>query len=218
MLVTKRRKYTKGFSIDTGISDFHNLIGGVLKQHLPIPPRKVVMYRKLSSINYEQVNAELAAMNLELTTMLEVDVNSAFNKLQAVLITILDKHAPKRQKVIKVTDFQCMNKELKKAILKRNQYRNKFFKHRNIINLAQNRKHRNMVTLIKRKEIKKYFEEKCQLGTKNKDFWKTIKPIFSKTRTKSDNIPLREGNQIITNFMEVCNIFNTFFREIGSEI
>ena len=68
MLVTKRRKYTKSFSIDTGISDFHNLIGGVLKQHLPIPPRKVVMYRKLSSINYEQVNAELAVMKLELTT------------------------------------------------------------------------------------------------------------------------------------------------------
>ena len=86
-----------------------------------------------------------------------VDVNSAFNKLQAVLITILDKHTPKRQKFIKVTDFQCMTKELKKAILKRNQYRNKFFKHRNIINLAQYRKHRNMVTLIKRKEIKKYF-------------------------------------------------------------
>ena len=56
------------------------------------------------------------------------------------------------------------------------------------------------------------------MGTKNKDFWKTIKPIFSKTRTKSDNIPLSEGNQIITNCMEVCNIFNTFFREIGSEI
>ena len=41
MLVTKRRRFMKGFSIDTGISDFHNLIGGVLRQHPPVPPKKL---------------------------------------------------------------------------------------------------------------------------------------------------------------------------------
>ena len=35
MLVSKHKKYIKGFSVDTGISDFHNLIGGILKQHAP---------------------------------------------------------------------------------------------------------------------------------------------------------------------------------------
>ena len=72
--------------------------------------------------------------------------------------------------------------------------------------------------MIKRLEIKSYFEEKCKGNTRNKDFWKAIKPIFSKTKTKSDNIPLRENGKIITNTSEVCQIFNKFFSEIGSDI
>jgi hypothetical protein len=36
MLVTKRRKFMQTFSINTGISDFHNLIGGVLRKHKPV--------------------------------------------------------------------------------------------------------------------------------------------------------------------------------------
>ena len=63
-----------------------------------------------------------------------------------------------------------------------------------------------------------YFTEKCKGATKNKDFWKAVKPIFSKTNTKQDNIPLRENGKIISDCSKVCNIFNTFFREIGSDI
>ena len=217
MLVTKRRKFLKGFSIDTGISDFHNFIGGVLRQHVPIPPRKTISYRKLNDIDYEKVNFELSSMNLE-NNINNYNANEAFNELQENLITILDKHAPKKSKVVRKNDFHCMNKTLKKAILTRNQMRNKFFKYRTDHYLAQYRKHRNAVTLIKRAEIKKYFEEKCKGSTRNKDFWKAIKPIFSKTKTKSDNIPLREDDNIITDCKEVCQIFNKFFSEIGSNI
>jgi hypothetical protein len=45
-----------------------------------------------------------------------------------------------------------------------------------------------------------------------------VKPLFSKSRTKSDSIPLRENDKIITDDLEVSNIFNTFFQKIGSDI
>jgi hypothetical protein len=218
MLVSKRKKFIESFSFDTGISDFHNIIGGVLRQYKPLPKQKIVYYRKLSDINYDRVNAELLDVNLENMICQTNNVNEAFDKLQNTLVTLLDRHAPKKQKIVKITDFPCMSKRLRKAILIRNKFRNKFFKHRSTSNLAEYRKHRNMVTLIKREEIKKYFEEKCKEGTKNKDFWKAMKPIFSKTRTKSDNIPLRENDKIITDCDQVCIIFNKFFREIGSDI
>lgn len=218
MLVTKRRKFLKGFSIDTGISDFHNLIGGVLKQHAPAPIKKTIRYRKLNDIDYEKVNQEIFAKNVDLLMDKINNANEAFVNLHDILITLLDKHAPKKQKVIKRNDFHCMSKRLRKAILKRNQFRNKFFEHRTSHYLAQYRKHRNTVTLIKRDEIKKYFEEKCKGSIKNKDFWKAIKPIFSKSKTKSDNIPLKENNKIITDTDEVCQIFNQFFSKIGSDI
>ena len=218
MLVSKRRKYLKGFSINIGISDFHNLIGGVLRLNAPVPKQKVVYSRKLSDINYDSVRLELAEMNLMETLLSKQDVNASFDILQAAIVTLLDKHAPKKRKIIKLNDFPCMTKKLKKAILIRNQYRNKFFKHRSSYFLALYRKHRNLVTLLKREETKKYFEDKCKNGTSNKDFWNTVKPFFSKSKTKQESITLREGNKLITDCDKVCDIFNNFFREIGSNI
>ena len=190
MLVTKRRKFLKSFSIDIGISDFHNLIGGILKIHAPLPPKKVILHRKMAQIDYDKVNAELVLLNLNNIIVNCSNVNDAMQFLQNTLVNALDKHAPKKQKTIKKTDFHCMTKRLKKAILIRNQSRNKFFKHRSVQCLALYRKHRNIVTLIKREEVRKYFEEKCMGGTRNKDFWKAVKPLFSRTKTKSDNVPL----------------------------
>ena len=218
MLVSKRRKYIKGFSINTGISDFHNLIGGVLRLNAPPPKQKVIYTRKLSDINYDRVKLELADSNLVEILLSKQDVNASFDTLQETLVALLDKHAPKKRKVIKINDFPCMTKALKKAILIRNQYRNKFFKHRSSHFLALYRKHRNLVTLQKREETKKYFEDRCKSGTSNKDFWNAVKPFFSKSKTKQESIPLREDNELITDCTKVCDIFNNFFRNIGSNI
>ena len=218
MLVTKRRKFLKSFSLDTGISDFHNLIGGILKIHAPLPKRKVIYHRKISDIDYKQVNQELSALNLYQQICNEGDVNMAMHIVQKILMEILERHAPKKRKIVKSNHFHCMTKRLKNAILVRNQYRNKFFKCRTAHALTLYRKYRNEVTLIKRQEVRKYFEEKSHGGTRNKDFWKAVKPFFSKTKTKLDSIPLREGETLVTDTSEVCNIFNNFFKNIGSDI
>ena len=94
----------------------------------------------------------------------------------------------------------------------------KYYRYRSNYYLALYRYQRNVVTSIKRNEIKKYFQDKCNAGTSKKDFWKSIKPFFSKSRTKTDSIPLREGEEIITDDQRVCNIFNKFFQKIGYDI
>ena len=198
MLVTKRRKFIKGFSENTGISDFHNLIGGVLRLHKLAPKTKNISFRNVSKINYDKVVNDLSNIDLSNDIMNSVDVNSAYDKLQGQLCNLLDKYAPKKQKTIKRNDFHCMSKELRKAIYHRNRLRNKYYKFRTSHYLNLYRIQRNKVTLIKRKEICKYFEAKCKEGTRNKDFWKTVKPLFSKSRTKSDSIPLRENGEMIT--------------------
>ena len=185
---------------------------------LPPPLQKVIYYRKLGEIDYDKVNSDLASMNVSLSVLQQTNVDDAFYVLQSTLIQLIDKYAPKKKKVIKAKDFPFMSKRLRKAILICNQHRNKFFKLRTSFNLALYRNHRNMVTLIKKEEIRKYFQEKCQNGTTNKDFWKAVKPMFSRTKTKPDTIPLREGDKIITDSSKVCNIFNDFFREIGANI
>ena len=86
MLVSKRKKFIKGFSYDVGISDFHNLIGGVLKLNKPVPKQKTVFHRKLNDIDYNVVNNELMNLNLEQMISQESNVNVAFKKMQDSLI------------------------------------------------------------------------------------------------------------------------------------
>lgn len=218
MLVTKRKKFIRSFSVSTGISDFHNLIGGVFRLHKPVPKTKRISVRKLSKIDYEKVRSELSEINLPMCVMSATGVNDAYDIMQRELRNLLDKHAPKKQKIIKKNDFHCMSKELRKAMYQRNRLRNKYFKFRSNDYLTLYKIQRNKVTAIKRQTTSKYFEEKCKEGTKNKDFWKAVKPIFSKSRTKADTIPLRENGEIVTDEQTVCKIFNTFFQSIGSEI
>ena len=217
MLVTKKRKIIKGFSVNVGISDFHNLVGGIMRIHTPAPKIKRIEIRKITKIDYKNVLEDIAVDEL-VQIMGHTDPNVMYQALQQYLGQILDKHAPKKEITLRKGDFHCMSKELKRAILYRNQLRNKYYKYRTTQYLALYRAQRNNVTAIKRKEMRKYFEEKCKTGTRNKDFWKAVKPLFSKSRTKSDSIPLRENGLIITDDHKVCNIFNTFFQSIGSDI
>ena len=218
MLVTKRRKIMKSFSENVGVSDFHNLIRGFLKLHKPAPKTKSVSVQKLSKIDYAKVFSDVSENDLMQFMITAAEPNSAYNALQHYLSKLLNKHAPKKVVILKKSDFHCMSKELRKAILYRNQLRNKYYKFRTSHYLSLYRIQRNRVTAIKRNEVRNYFEERCKGGTRNKDFWKTVKPLFSKSRTKSDSIPLRENDEIITKDQEVCNIFNNFFCSIGSDI
>ena len=218
MLVTKRRKVLKSFSRDTGISDFHNLIGGVLKIHKPAPKFKVITMRKFSKINYDKVNDEISEADLIEQIKASPNANTACDVVQELLKNLLSRHAPKKRIVIRKKDFPCMSKKLRKAMLIRNQRRNRYYKSRTPENLASYRTQRNSVNEIKKKEITKYFQDKCKAGTRNKDFWKAIKPMFSKSRTKSDSITLRENGELVSDDAKVCSIFNNFFKDIGSDI
>ena len=77
---------------------------------------------------------------------------------------------------------------------------------------------RNNVTRLKRSAVKSYFKKKCSGGTRNKDFWKTIRPFHCRKSLNRSEIYLREGEEIVTNEKHLCSIFNDFFSNIGSDI
>jgi hypothetical protein len=65
------------------------------------------------------------------------------------------------------------------------------------------RKQRNFVTKLKRKSMKTYFLERCSGGTKSVDFWKTIKPFFSKKGSSGEQkIVLNESDKIVNDQKE----------------
>ena len=48
--------------------------------------------------------------------------------------------------------------------------------------------------------------------TDNKKFWNTMKPFFTDKGGSKDNIVLVEGDKIISDDIEVAQIFNDFFK------
>ena len=91
MLVTKRRKILRSFSKNTGISDFHNLIGGVLRIHKPPPKVKTVYVRNFSKINIEKVLGEMSELTLTQQIMTSPDVHAAYKVLQEELNKLVYK-------------------------------------------------------------------------------------------------------------------------------
>jgi hypothetical protein len=82
------------------------------------------------------------------------------------------------------------------------------------------RKQRNLVTKLKKNSMKTYFLERCTGGTKNVNFWKTVKPFFSKKKCNSgdQNIILYEDNKIVNDTCEVSEKFKTFFSTVTDKI
>ena len=61
-----------------------------------------------------------------------------------------------------------------------------------------------------------YFRERCDGGPK---FWKTIKPFMSyKSLTHGKQVILQEGDKIISDTNEICEIFNTYFASVANNI
>ena len=94
-----------------------------------------------------------------------------------------------------------------------------YTKNRSKKNWEKFRKQRNLVTKIKRQSMKVYFLERCSGGSKSSEFWKTVKPFFSKKGNCGEQkIVLFENDKIVNNPNEVSNHFNILFSTIADTI
>jgi len=218
IIVSNRNLFMSTFVVDINLSDFHFMVGTVMRKYLPPP---VVEYRKVRNykhINYDIVKSELGDLNV-LDKIHEVDEPSAkFSMLTSCLTSILDKHAPSKRVKIRRTYYASMSPTLKSLIKKRNVARRKFFGNRNKVNFTEYRKLRNKVNILKRTELNMALQEKCRGGCSNADFWKTVNPYFNKKSTFHNRIMLSEGSKILTDTAGLCDVFNEFFAKIGSDI
>ena len=80
---------------------------------------------------------------------------------------------------------------------------------------AKYNKQRNICVSLPRKAKKNYYES-LDLNNMcgNKEFWTTVKPLFSNKIKSVENIVLSENGVLIKDEEEVANIFNNFFVNI----
>ena len=131
-----------------------------------------------------------------------------------ILCTLLDEHAPRKQKIIRGNNAPFMNKTLSKAFMTRARLRNKY----NKTGIEEDRvaytKYKNFCTNLLVREKKKYYGDlDITIFENNKKFWQRVKPLFSDKTVLKHNIRLKENGKIISDKKKVAEILNNYFME-----
>ena len=188
----------------TGLSDFHKMVVTVMKMSFQKDPPKEVYYR-----DYKKFNKELFKEELKKKIDREVGCYETFEKM---FISVLEKHAPLKKKVLRANHAPYMTKALRKAIMRRSQLQTKYYKKKSHSNYVSFKKQKNFCSKLYKKERKKYYDAlDIKKVTDNKQFWKTIKPFLSEKSKKSLKITLKSEEKIISNEGIVAEEFSTFF-------
>ena len=103
-----------------------------------------------------------------------------------------------------------MNKELRKAIYTTSRLRNKFCKSPSKGSKALYKNQRNKCVSLRRKSIKKYFNDITNYGiATSKNFWNSIKAFLTnKGHLNHQDIMIFDGKKLITNETELIEVFN----------
>ena len=128
----------------------------------------------------------------------------------------MEKHASLRKKLVRGNHAPFINKGLKKAIYKRSRLRNNFYKSPSKENEALYKKQRNKCVSLRRKSLKKYFNDitNYEIVT-NKSFWNLIKPFLTnKGHLNLQDIMIFDSKKIITNETELVEVFNNRYINI----
>ena len=95
--------------------------------------------------------------------------------------------------------------------MKRSKLRNKNLRERTNVVKSLYNKLRNLCLSILRRNKRGYFGNlNNKIVTDNRNFWKTISPLFSEKAFHRDCITLKESNKTIANNEELAETFNTF--------
>ena len=214
ILTNRSRNFQNNEVIETGLSDHHKMTITVLKTFFQKQSPICIKYR-----DYKQFDKSLFRKELEENLNSIAINNTKYELFESTFIKVLDKHAPMKQKYVRANNASFMNKALSKAIMTRSRFRNKFLRNPTMLNKIKYNKQRNYCVNLLRKEKKKYYNSlDLKLITDNKQFWKTMKPFFSDKTNKGKKITLIEGDEIISNDVDVAETMNEFFSNVVSNL
>ena len=178
-------------------------------QFVKLPPCRI-SYRKYSKFNADIFTDELSR---DITNIYEYD------NFEKVFTAVLDKHAPLKTKYVRANNKRYVSKELRKAIMRRSRLKNIANATGSSEDLRAYKRQRNLVVNQNRKDKKSYFL-KLEKERMNKDFWNTVKPLFSKKAENNvkQKILLLEDNDICNEDSKIADIFNNYFNRITDNL
>ena len=181
-LTSHRRRIANTLNINTGISDFHNLIAYSTKMHVPRNESRLICYRSYKHFDEASFKHDLDMAPFYVGNVFD-DVDDIFWFNHALIKNIIDGHAPMKYKKSVKQPAPFMHSKLRKACLQKSMLRNKYFKSGRPNHLWERyRKMRNHVTKPNAASMNEYFLKHCNSETFRKDpsnYWKAIKPYMT---------------------------------------
>ena len=210
ILTNNSNSFQESGTTETGLNDFHKLKSTFFKSHFSRLSPKAIYYRNYKNFDESKFIEDLIYTDFSSQSD---DPNENYSFLTTEFSKIVEKHAPLRKKFIRGNHAPFMNKELRKAICTRSRLRNKFCKSPSKENEALHKKQPNKCVSLKRKSIKKYFNDITNYGISliatYKNFWNLIKSFLTnKGQLNHQDITIFDGKKIITNETELVEVFN----------
>ena len=176
-----------------------------MKTTFPKVAPKTMIYRDMKKLDKSAFKCDLR------NRLKEADL-SKFEPFEEIFENVLDKHAPKKTKIIRANNKPYVTKAMRKAIMKRSELATKFRNRPTDDNKKAFKKQKNFCNRLYKKERRKYYEKlDLRKITNNRNFWDTIKPFLSNKTSTSQQISLKEGDKIVTDETEVSNVLNKHF-------
>ena len=192
-------------------------ISTFFKSHFSRLSPKAIYYRSYKNFDESTFIEDLIYTDFSLQSD---DPNENYFFLTREFSKIVEKHAPLTKKFIWCNHVPFMNKELRKAIYTTSRLRNKFCKSPSKGSKALYKNQRNKCVSLRRKSIKKYFNDITNYGiATSKNFWNPIKPFLTnKGHLNHQDVMIFDGKKLITNETELIEAFNNHYINISSLI
>ena len=140
-------------------------------------------------------------------------------KFDEIFLEVLSKHAPLKSELLCANDTLYISKCLRKAIMKRYDLENLYFKNWMNHSFRNYRKQKTNTAESTKKREKNFFNElNTSFMLDNKWFWKTVKPFFSNQGSHWGNVKLVEGDKLLQDDSEVAEELNNFFKQAISSL
>ena len=138
-----------------------------------------------------------------------------YSTFEDAFIEILDKHAPRKKKIIRGNNKPFVNKPLKNAIATRSRLRKIANKTGDPLDISKYKKQRNFVKRLNDKTQKEYFKTLDMKDVDmSKKFWKTFKPFFSTKYTPTEKMIIVEKGEVLTDDRAIAECMNDYFVNI----
>ena len=140
-------------NVNTGISDFHHLIGFSKEFHFPRKLRKEFVYRSYRNFDELEYKQDMSVIPYHVVEIFD-DIDDQCWFTQKLISYVIDIHAPcKRRRAVK-NPVPFMNSKLRKICHKKAMLSNRYYKNgRQKHDWEEFRKIRNLATKLKAKSM-----------------------------------------------------------------